>query len=140
MKKTCSQCGKRKQKSEFGVRKASADGLTASCKKCLKARDQARYEKERDVRLARNKAYAQGPGKEKTEAAKRAWIARNQDKRAAHVILGNALRDGRIVRCPCEDCGAKKSQAHHDDYSKPLDVRWKCARCHAKHHREERGN
>jgi hypothetical protein len=34
---------------------------------------------------------------------------------------------------PCEVCGDPQTHAHHDDYSKPLDVRWFCPR----HHREE---
>ena len=31
-------------------------------------------------------------------------------------------RDGRLIRQPCEVCGEVKSQAHHGDYGKPLDV------------------
>jgi hypothetical protein len=42
------------------------------------------------------------------------------------------IRQGRIVRQPCEVCGAPKTQAHHADYSKPLEVRWLCH----EHHRE----
>jgi hypothetical protein len=38
---------------------------------------------------------------------------------------------GMISRLPCEFCGNKKSEAHHDDYKKPLEVRWLCHSCHA---------
>ena len=32
---------------------------------------------------------------------------------------------------PCMICGTDKDiQAHHPDYSKPLDVQWLCRRCH----------
>ena len=44
-----------------------------------------------------------------------------------------ALKDGRLKREPCA-CGNTRDMAHHDDYSKPLEVRWLCARCHAKEH------
>jgi hypothetical protein len=43
-----------------------------------------------------------------------------------------AVNRGDLVRKPCEVCGAEKTHAHHDDYSKPLDVMWLCP----KHHRE----
>ena len=45
----------------------------------------------------------------------------------------NAIRDGKMERLSCEVCGAK-AQAHHDDYSKPLDVRWLCFKHHREHH------
>jgi len=46
----------------------------------------------------------------------------------------NALRDGRLISNPCEVCGTAKSQGHHEDYSKPLDVVWLCTRHHADRH------
>lgn len=52
----------------------------------------------------------------------------------AHKVVGNAVKDGRLVKKPCECCGDEKAEAHHDDYSKPLDVRWLCRKCHKKHH------
>lgn len=43
---------------------------------------------------------------------------------------------GKLPKQPCELCGAVKAQAHHEDYFKPIDVRWLCATCHRKLHRE----
>lgn len=46
-----------------------------------------------------------------------------------------ALEYGDLTRKPCEVCGSVlKVQAHHDDYDKPLEVRWLCARHHLRHH------
>src|SRR3990167_11210832 len=47
-----------------------------------------------------------------------------------------ALALGRLVRQACEQCGEPKTDAHHDDYSKPLDVRWLCRSCHRIFHSE----
>lgn len=39
------------------------------------------------------------------------------------------IRRGKIERKPCEVCGGI-AQMHHDDYSKPLAVRWLCKKHH----------
>lgn len=57
------------------------------------------------------------------------------EKTRARAALKHALKTGKIVRQPCEKCGAKKVHGHHEDYSKPLQVRWLCR----KHHDEEHG-
>jgi hypothetical protein len=41
------------------------------------------------------------------------------------------MRDKHLDRQPCEICG-EKAEAHHDNYDKPLEVRWLCFF----HHRE----
>lgn len=46
-----------------------------------------------------------------------------------------AIKRGELTRQPCEVCGAIRNiQAHHDDYQKPLDVRWLCISHHRKLH------
>ncbi len=48
-----------------------------------------------------------------------------------------AIKFGVLVPQPCEVCSKTENiDAHHTDYSKPLDVRWLCKSCHIKHHRE----
>lgn len=47
-----------------------------------------------------------------------------------------AIRRGQLLRKECEMCGEPKAEAHHDDYSKPLDVRWLCFAHHREWHRE----
>jgi len=57
-----------------------------------------------------------------------------QLKSKAYKAFRAALKTGEISRKPCEICGSPKSQGHHEDYSKPLDVRWLCALHHVEAH------
>lgn len=52
--------------------------------------------------------------------------------------INNAIRAGKMTRDPCEVCGNPKSEGHHDDYSKPLEVRWLCKKHHTEHHLNEK--
>ena len=61
-----------------------------------------------------------------------------QEVHAAHDAVESAIAKGALVRQPCEVCGAERVDAHHDDYSKPLDVRWLCRGHHLKHHRSSK--
>ena len=58
-------------------------------------------------------------------------LAGEQLKRArARSYLHVYIKRGKVQRGPCETCGRKKVEAHHDDYSKPLQVRWFCRKHH----------
>jgi hypothetical protein len=53
-------------------------------------------------------------------------------KNAARDVTRYAIKMGVIVKTPCIVCGCVEVEAHHDDYSKPLEVIFLCK----KHHRE----
>lgn len=57
-------------------------------------------------------------------------------KKAARKAIENAIRSGDLVRQPCERCGKPDAQAHHEDYTKPLDVLWLCPKHHKARHKE----
>lgn len=150
--KRCFKCGEAKPEDAFYRHAKMADGRLGKCITCTKrdvrenrsrnleayrAKDRERASEKRRV-PARSEYQKTAAGKAAGSRAKSAWAKRNPEKRRAQVAVGNAVRDGVLRRMQCEDCGADKAQAHHDDYSKPMDVRWKCSGCHAKHHRDER--
>jgi hypothetical protein len=57
-------------------------------------------------------------------------------RRSAWSAVSNAIKSGRLVRPAfCSECGAEcRPDAHHDDYTKPITVRWLCRPCHIRHH------
>ena len=150
--RTCSHCGKTKPLTDF----YQYDGRPMSaCKGCVKFRVRAsraakvEYYREYDRRRAqnpdrvaqqklRNEALKASP--HKTEHYRRTsggWQRRNAEKHKAHVMVGHAIRNGKLVKQPCERCKATEDiHAHHEDYAKPLDVNWLCKTCHGIRHRE----
>jgi hypothetical protein len=151
--KTCFKCGIPKQMDDFYIHRAMADGHLGKCKVCTKFdacahRDAnlgkiQEYDRQRGKlphRKAKCREYSQAHPEvvrrirkrwadkhpEKVLLAHQRYAERYPERYAAHIVVGNAVRDGRLVKQPCEVCGALKVEAHHDDYSKPLDVRWLC--------------
>lgn len=141
--KTCKDCLVSKCEDEFYY----GQGACKECRRAAVRRNRAlrighykAYERGRASaphRVSAVKAYAKtDAGKAAAIRAKRKQIAKHPEKRRARVAVGNAVRDGRLKRGPCS-CGSAKTQAHHHDYSKPLEVEWLCSRCHRDRHREQ---
>jgi ribosomal protein S27AE len=53
---------------------------------------------------------------------------------SVHRAVARARQAGDLVPEPCESCAEPRALAHHDDYARPLDVRWLCRKCHARWH------
>lgn len=62
----------------------------------------------------------------------RKYRQRYPERYQAHRIMRNALRRGDLERTCCEVCGEARTEGHHEDYSKPLQIIWLCR----KHHEE----
>lgn len=62
-----------------------------------------------------------------------------QKSRAVNLV-NLAIKRGDLVRGACEVCGAPDAHGHHDDYSKPLEVRWLCTAHHSEQHSNLRSN
>ena len=147
--KKCFKCLEEKERSEFYKHSAMGDGLLGKCKECAKKDTELRRaEKEKDMawriselkrhRLKSSNYRAAGNRFIKNKTSCKKWTESNPIKKSAHRLVARAIRSGRLTRLPCEVCGDVKSQAHHDDYSAPLSVRWLCTKHHGEHHHNER--
>jgi len=149
--KVCRECNQEKPLTGFYKHAAMADGHLNKCIECVRARvskhRQANlerikeYDKQRGSlphRIKARKEYQQTEqGKAAKKRAKDSYRKRYPLKYAAHVITGNAIRDGKLIRAnECSVCKSTESiEGHHDDYTKPLSVRWLCFECHNEWHK-----
>jgi len=153
IQKPCFKCGEVKALSEFYKHPQMPDGHVNKCKECNKKdvrenrKDKIEYYKDYDKsrgmlphRVEARMIYGSTEnGKSSLLKSRKKWIEKNPIKRAASIIVGNFVRDGRLKKgSACVSCGQspKRLHGHHDDYAYPLVVRWLCPKCHVDWHRE----
>lgn len=151
--KQCFKCGEVKPLSDFYKHSQMADGHVNKCKECNKKdvrenrKNRSDYYRDYESRRARQPHRVEArmlyaittQGKESRRRAGQKYQESNPIKRAAQIMVGNAVRDGRLNKPDrCSECGAtpKNLHGHHDDYAKPLNVRWLCPMCHKKWHQQ----
>jgi hypothetical protein len=113
-----------------------APRVTCECGQCAKCKHRAasnayyrrnapvvrkRVKRHRELNIDDVRAYDRARGFRETDPVK--------------IAARNATRSLGRGQHSCEECGAPKADAHHDDYSRPLDVRWLCETCHGAEHR-----
>lgn len=137
----CPRCFCWNPESDFYKSKKTRNGLTSQCKAChtegsirTRNEDTKRSANRKYMRLARQRSPEMFREKEKVYS-----VNRPKDERwKARVVLNQAVRRGNIKKpdaCSRCGCGHLVIEAHHDDYSKPLDVKWLCSECHGEVHR-----
>jgi len=131
--KRCFKCGVLKPLSDFYAHPQMADGHVNKCKDCNKADVRANYRRRLDYYRGYDRVRQRTPERRAMQQAAGArHRARYPQKDRARQKLRRAVRAGKIERGPCADCGDMFAEAHHPDYSKPLDVVWLCRICHQK--------
>lgn len=108
-------------------------------KPCIRGHYAPRYAKKGTCKECAPILDAQDHYKPKRNARMQIWLktAEEKLKHAARSKVLRAIRSGRITKQPCERCGTDAHvHAHHDDYSKPLEIMWLCAQHHKDRHRE----
>lgn len=128
--KTCFKCGQSKPLSDFYKHPRMADGHLNKCKECAKADvHEHRHGKGREKVLA----YDRMRGLRQPKEYFKEYAQRFPDRYKARNSVNNAVRDGRLIKLPCFLCG-EKAEAHHPDYSDPLNPVWLCPAHHKQAH------
>ena len=135
MVKKCFKCSVCQPLSEFYRHKAMADGHLNKCKACAK-RDMLEHRRTNgDAIRAYDRERSKLPHRiqhcyENTKEYRRRYPERYK----ANGAVAAALKSVRLVKQPCACCGAADVEAHHPDYSRPLDVIWLCPLHHKEIH------
>lgn len=138
--KTCFKCNKELPLDMFYKHPQMKDGRVNKCKECnkkdVRENRAANIDYYREYDIARSKTEKRKSLN--TKLTKRYRVI-NKVKYAAHSLVSNEIRSGRMKKPDaCSQCDSKDRviHGHHDDYTKPLDVRWLCVICHKKWHKE----
>lgn len=141
MAKQCSTCKDCKPETDFYADKRRPDGMKSQCKKChcitsVLSRDGDAH-RDYNRNWMRRSKYASRADVKERELKRSRVRGKSIEARARH-LANVAVRLGFLERpATCPICGEQGMgiHAHHDDYSRPLDVRWMCTECHGKEHR-----
>lgn len=134
-RKLCVACNQMVPVEDF-YRDKTKSGLHTYCKPCLREKKRKVYYADHEKTMeAERRKRADPKTRERNNRHQRNTYRRYPEKFAARRKLNRAIQIGEIQRQPCKECGTPKAQGHHHDYSKPFDVEWLCAKCHAKEHR-----
>ena len=131
-KMTCRVCDKDRVVSDYDKKNQNKCGLYHTCRQCRSDDYYNTDTKEKKYKL--NKKYhATGRPNE----LMRKYYTENPLKAKARAKVQHAIRLGELARpTTCDKCLKEdiKTEAHHYDYSKPLEVSWYCKKCHKKVH------
>lgn len=137
--KKCNKCNEIREGCEYQKDSSKADGLRTICKICCKEyeatkRNSTNSRKKENIDNYQ-KRYRDN-NKEAIAESQRRYLKnpKNRKKHNAHWMVFKAKESGKLSSEPCEICGSERSVAHHDDYDKPLNVRWLCQSHHKQWH------
>lgn len=137
--KRCSRCARVLPIGMYANDISRRSGKSNACRECEAERHKRRDPQRNKPRVLDTAYYER---KRRADAARRKRPDHNERMRARNTV-GRAVRNGRIKRPEtCEHCGGapRRIEAHHRDYSKPLDVIWLCTSCHSAEHKREAVN
>ena len=131
--KKCFKCGEIKPLTEYYKHPQMADGHLNKCKACTK-NDAGKH---RSENIEKIREYDRIRGNRLAPGYQGEYRRKYPNKYRAHSMVNYAVKSGKLFPQPCEVCGTEENvHGHHDDYLKPLNVRWLCAAHHQQWHAE----
>ncbi len=127
--KICGKCKQGKELSEFYQHKR--DGYQSICKACKRELGRV-YNKTPHRKEYNRQKYQEWVDKGGLQEYKQR--PEIKEKVLAIAKANQKKRSGKIIPQPCEVCGVDDAQMHHNDYSKPLAIRWLCQLHHTQEH------
>lgn len=100
-----------------------------------------RYSEVRKLKYANRSEEKKEKDKLVGRAFSKLYYKRNPEKSKARKLVSYFINQRGYMSKPkcCSKCKEeKKLEAHHEDYTKPLDVIWMCKSCHTKYHKEKK--
>ncbi len=96
-----------------------------------------KWEKKNHAKMVAYRSAWRKRNLDKQRAAYHRAKSKNPAKIYARQLVMSYIRRGKLKRGRCEKC-RKLGHAHHDDYTKPLKVRWLCRQHHDKWHKQRK--
>ena len=136
-RRVCKRCEIDKPVEDYYRNKPSKGGRLLICKVCVSDKRKPADKAKRDYKNAIYSKWRK-VNKDRIKKYKHTWKSKNRQKSRAQNKVYRALKSGELVKGACEVCCTKEGiHGHHDDYTKPLKVRWLCPLHHTATHREK---
>lgn len=135
--KTCTKCRELKAIEEYWRIKKGSPLRMPVCKVCSK-KAKSEYRASEHGKAVIREQFKRRYNKHTKEYIHKAMdrYLKKPEVVRAEAKARYALKKGLIEKKVCETCSGIKVEMHHDNYEKPLEVRWFCRSCHMKEHRK----
>jgi ribosomal protein S27AE len=134
IEKWCPSCEQTLTADLFAKNRSRPNGLGAYCLACNRRKQAAERARRGEGYREMRRRYR---ASEKGRAAYGRYVPKHPWQKWAQALVWREIDAGRMTKPEtCSECGkGGLVDGHHDDYAKPLEVRWLCRWCHQEWHR-----
>lgn len=135
MTKVCAACKEALPEEAFSKASANKDGLQFRCRSCFAKYHRKHYQEKKEDYDEVMRVYREN-NPDKVLSTRLSGYAKKPTRGGCYRVVDAARKAGVLVKPDsCQGCGNHAGEpymieAHHHDYTKPLDVIWLCVSCH----------